>query len=70
MGHSFGGITVLAALGDCKQAKAAVVFDPWFYPRVGEEISAGDKKTFMVFTRTFEEDCKKLTKDTDKYCDI
>jgi dipeptidyl aminopeptidase/acylaminoacyl peptidase len=32
MGHSFGGITVLGAAENCKQAKAVISLDPWFFP--------------------------------------
>lgn len=32
MGHSFGGITSLAAGEKCLQAKAIIALDPWFFP--------------------------------------
>lgn len=29
MGHSFGGATVMGAVGDCPHAAAVIALDPW-----------------------------------------
>ena len=42
MGHSFGGISVFGAAKLCKQAKAIVGIDPWFYPHSRDEIGAAE----------------------------
>jgi platelet-activating factor acetylhydrolase len=42
MGHSFGGITVYGAAKDCRQAKAIIGIDPWFYPHSKDKIGAAD----------------------------
>ena len=54
MGHSFGGITVFGAAKNCKQAKAIVGFDPWFFPHKNDEIGAAEhQKLFIAMNSTF-----------------
>ena len=55
MGHSFGGVSVLAAAGNCPHAVAVIALDPWFHPRVGEDIGAGAKaKILIIWSHNFD----------------
>ena len=49
MGHSYGGITVLAVAADCKHAKAVITLDPWFYPYMeNNNIGAADHQKSLI----------------------
>jgi hypothetical protein len=65
MGHSFGGVSVMGAVEDCAYAKAVIAIDPWFLPRKGQKIGAGDKKSICIFSDTFRKDCLERDKDLD-----
>jgi predicted alpha/beta hydrolase family esterase len=55
IGHSFGGITVLGASADCKEAQAVISIDPWFYPKKEETpLGASDhQKVCVVLSELF-----------------
>ena len=56
MGHSFGGITALASVANCKKAKALVVMDPWFYPHLNSGVTlktADHQKSLIMMSEYF-----------------
>jgi alpha-beta hydrolase superfamily lysophospholipase len=57
MGHSFGGITAMGAVADCIHASAVIAFDPWYLPKLGVTFGSSDKKSLLVFSETFRQDC-------------